>query len=356
MLHIDTTSMLTYDVDQVCSMDRGRISDPEKFRGFANGIEMREEFLLHDRWKKNSATTTKGVFDIMMHEMLPLVYDPAHLASLGGLLGLKITDVGGYSITAVSHRVVVLSDLPIDWQTGQEVIDFEISGDVFMAFCRGLVLRVSEDLLEEDDEFEDRPVSDFELNMIGMPAGGFFFGSSFWSKVFKTKKDCGAKASVATVCAAKASACGAAADALGACGVKLGACGAKHEALGACGGKVDLCTVKGSVGDGCLTKASACGAKGEVGSLCAAKASACGAKAGLGETCGAKGTVCGAAANFGACGGKVGLCGAKAGPELCGAKAGLCPANLGGICGADLPLGDPFSFCAVNVIPVLPSC
>lgn len=105
-----------------------------------------------------------------MHELLPEAFDVEVLTEKGPF-GVQITGIDDFTVAAVNLRVVVFQGLPLDMMRDEEVVDFEITPDVFMAYCRGLMLEVSEEILEADDESEDRPVSELELVLAGMPAG-----------------------------------------------------------------------------------------------------------------------------------------------------------------------------------------
>ena len=63
--------------------------------------------------------------------------------------------------------------------------------------------------------------------------------------------------------------------------------------------------------------------------------------------CGAEASACGAAATIGVCGADASACGVAVGIDS--------PVDVG-VCGVDVGDGDIVSCCAVNVIPVLPSC
>jgi hypothetical protein len=172
MIQLDSISNLALSVEDVMALDRTRVSDPRRFQDLAKGIHLAEDFLLNDRWAQfPKSTHPTYAFDLVMQEMLPTAYSAAWLEKLGGHFGLRITNVGDYTMMAVQRRVVTLSGLPRDMKTNEEVVDLEISPDIFMAFCRGLILDVAEDVLDED-EFEDREISGVELMLHGMPSGG----------------------------------------------------------------------------------------------------------------------------------------------------------------------------------------
>lgn len=173
MLQIDSISNLALSVDDVCSMDTSRVSSAKVFREFAKGISVPKGFLWNDRWQYlGNFQKPSAVFNCVMHEMLTLAYDTNRLESMGGHVGIRVTGVGEYMLVALNGRVVTFSGLPVDQVTGEEVCDIEIAPDVFLAFCRGVLLDVAGELLEQDDEYEFREISAGELALNGMPVGG----------------------------------------------------------------------------------------------------------------------------------------------------------------------------------------
>ena len=173
MIQIDGISSMGLSIDNILSMDRSRVSDVKLFSAFAEGIKIDDEFLFNERWTQSGAAPQTNPIDFVMFEMLPSAYDLDILEKMGGSLGFRISGVGDYTLISLNNRVVTLSGLPIDFETNNEVLNCEISPDVFMGFCRGLLLDVADDMLEKDDEFESRVVSDGELIFNEMPSGGY---------------------------------------------------------------------------------------------------------------------------------------------------------------------------------------
>lgn len=346
MLQLDSVANLALRTEDVCALDVTRVSNPEQFRKFAEGIAIDGNFLHNERWSHTAPPqTASGVYDHVMHEMLPTVYNAAWLETQGGHFGIRLTGVGDYTVLAINRRVVTLSGLPTDVETGLEAIDFEMSPDIFLAFARGLLLNAAEDLLEEEDEFEDREISETELMLHGIPAGGA----------------CGADASgTHTPCAINHTACGARAVDAGACFTNAGACGALAGGATACGGNAYGCAVDAGGAAVCAANANGCAANTFAVGGCAANATACGAKAGAVLACAANATTCAAnATGLGVCAANAGACAAKLGLP-CSAYAVYCVADAsGGLsiggCVVNLP-GSPISACIINVIPLLPSC
>ncbi|WP_028583671.1 hypothetical protein [Desulfogranum mediterraneum] len=370
---IDSTNLLTLRADEIAYLEAEKISDPKAFLSFAEGLTLSSEMLASERWQNAEiGRDDKSMFDFIMEEMLPHFYN-LNALKVSGDIGIAISGIGGYTVAAVNERVLVMQGLPIDLANGDPVADFEISPDIFLAFCRGLLLEVSDTVLEADDEFEDRPISDGELIFYGMPAGGSDTGitSSCGTKTSvgtspcaANTGTCGENISLPSACAANAGACSKNEGGVSACAANAGACGAKGSVGSACAANAGACGVNTSVGSACAAKAAACGAKLSAATACAAKADACGAKLSAGTACGANADATGAGISAGsACGAKANACGVKVKPaSVCGAKAGscgvdvgdLCPANASA-CGVNLP-GDIVSACAINIIPLLPSC
>ncbi len=172
MQPIDSLNNIALTVDDIIQMDTGRVSNTENFEKFSKGINLREDFLLNDRWNTSALEAGASIFDFVMHEMLPSVYDVSWLDKIGGHFGIRITGVGDYTALSVNHRVVTLAGASVDFETYEEVIDVEIAPEVLSGFFRGLLLDVADSVLDDEDEHEDRVVSDAELVLHGMPSGG----------------------------------------------------------------------------------------------------------------------------------------------------------------------------------------
>ncbi|MBX3598529.1 MAG: hypothetical protein KF874_13240 [Rhizobiaceae bacterium] len=180
---------MVLNVDDVCALDRGRVSDTTAFRMFAEGIHLDSRVLTNERWAHlPELRDIKDVCGIVMHEVVPLCFDTAVLEKQGGHLSVRITGAGDFTLVGMNRRVVVLQGLPQDTATGQDVIDLEIDADVFLSFCRGLVFDAAGHLLTEDDEGEDREISNLELTFNGMPSGGAG-GSQLLSQSSMTSAD-----------------------------------------------------------------------------------------------------------------------------------------------------------------------
>jgi len=399
MLQIDSRSQLALGIDDVCALDETRLSNATRFREFASGLEVTPTLLTQLRWQSTGfGAGPSAAFEIIMHEMLPEAYDVNVLESKGPF-GVRITGVGDFTVTAINLRVLVFKGLPLDMMTNKEVVDIEIAPDVFMAFCRGQILAVSEDILEEDDEFEDRTVSDFELEMAGIPAGGLTkeqyldLAKRNVIEVVKNLTDMGSAGADEYkqrdyYAAAKNNVIGWAENAKEAS--KLGididekTLDLVNKILSRtqegdqiitdimqqtreAGNKlpnIDMeppspkgdCSSNTKTGDGCAANNTSCNTNLGSGA-CAANATFCSTNLGLHNACAANGTACGlnlatataCAANVGACGVNGSMdsaCGTNVG--ACGAKANIdsvCASNQGA-CGANAALA---TACAVNV-------
>lgn len=363
MLAIDTRGFLAYTASDVEGMDATRVSDIAAFRRFASGLTVTPDILLEDGWAVPSERTQKSIFDLMLLEMLPRFYSAQHINSIGGSFALTITGIASYTILSVNRRVVVLSGLPVDRTSGVEVVDLEIAPEVFLAYSRGVLLEIAEDLLDDDDENEDRIVSDAELILSGIPAGGQGRGQGrgaakqVVTSYSRPQSACGVAASTCHIVnsvrgtGVGASVCGARTNA-GVCGVATGLCGA-NTSVSACASnhQISGANVTASM---CGSNQGVCGARLAAIS-CGKNTAVCGTVAHAGH-CGTKGTLCGAAASIASCPVNYKICGAKVGPEMCAMNTLVCAANAGGLCAVNMPIGDPFSACVVNVIPLLPSC
>lgn len=369
MLTIDSVYTLALSVEDICQMSADKINKPNDFLAFHQGVELTPTLLLSQRWAHigdGVALSQWQAIDYVIMEMLPHFYKLECLEEQGGVLALSVTDVGDYTIYALNQRVVVLSGLP-HCQT-DIVTHIHIACDVFIAYLRGLLLDFSEDILADDDEDEDRPLSDTELQLYGMPAGGnVVVCAANTGKLDVCVAKAGACAANTThliACAAKAMACGADAPNVIACGADATACGGNTGGASACAARAMACGANVGTGNVCAVKAGACAAAATAATACAAKATACAARASAGTACGADTGSCASKATAGnACGARATACGAKiAAGGGCGAKAGACGVDIGNLCAANASAcginfpGDIVSACAINIIPLLPSC
>ena len=299
MLHIDSLNKLALSLEDIRRMSSGRISDVGAFEKFAGGVRLDEEFLSNDRWGGQTLTNGTDMFNLVLHEMLPTVYDATYLEKIGGSVSIRIAGVGDYTMIAVCGRVVTLSGAVVDGNTGEEYFDFEIAPDVFMGFCRTLLLEMADNILEADDEWEDRVVPDAELMLNGMPTGGRRTNEAESST---NEAEYG--------------------------NYSYGGCALDASVFGtyACSGDLWVCggNASAAVAFGCATNAYGCD-----GNASAAGISLSGANV---SGCGVNANACGANINTGAC--------------VAYAVA----------CGVDLGWAVDYGVCAVNIIPAVPSC
>ncbi|MBX3598110.1 MAG: hypothetical protein KF874_11140 [Rhizobiaceae bacterium] len=157
-------------------LDATRVSDIEGFRNFAAGFSVAPDFLENDRWT-NMPTGDGSVqiaCSLIMHEMLPGCYDYQKLESIGGHIGIRLTGIGDFTIASINRRVVTMAGLPVDQFSGKPELDLELAPDVFIGFFRHLMLQAADKALGAEDEYEDREISNAELLLHGMPAGGIY--------------------------------------------------------------------------------------------------------------------------------------------------------------------------------------
>ena len=361
MYSIDSTIPLTLSCEEVLKLANVQITGKDKFKEFADGLRVESEFLLSDKWSSMDSAMTNSIaysLNFVMLEILPHCFDIQHLNKIGGCLSMSINGVGDYTIYELNQRVVVLTGLPVDIQTNQNFCDIAIAPEVFISFLRGLLLNLSEDILESDDEDENRQISDAELQLYGMPAGGKNNHCSQDTSICGADKTthvscntdaevCGADINSHTHCTNDVNVCGANVDTHTSCNTDASACGANVAAGTSCAGNAGACGANASTAVACAGNATACGAAANAATACVGNAAACGADVDVLDACAAKATACGADISAGTCGANADACGAKV-LDTCGAHAGAC--------GVDIQDGDPVSACAVNVIPGLPSC
>ena len=136
---IDSNQLLVINREDVCAFGKDKISSPEHFLSFTQGIVLDAEQLFLDKWQDIQLTSPQATFDFLMLEMLPSFYSYAHLAQHGEF-GMTINGIGSFTIAPINGRVVVMTGAPVDYRTYEEVIDFAVDPDIFLAFCRGLML------------------------------------------------------------------------------------------------------------------------------------------------------------------------------------------------------------------------
>ncbi|PVZ72236.1 hypothetical protein [Pelagibaculum spongiae] len=387
MQQIDSLSMLALSQQEVCRLDSERVSSIAAFNNFASGINIEPDFLLDSRWQTIQINNTpEAPFDVTMLEMLPAVYRAEHLDQLGGQLSIRISGVADYTVLSVNQRVIAMRGLPEDFETGEKIIDLEIAPDIFMAYARGILLDVSESVMDDDDEMEDRNISEIELQLNGIPVGAACAANSSQCGSQHTLLD-GACAADAGTCGSNVGSGSASVGSVGACGINqsfnnitLGgaiACGTNLSAGNPCAADFIVCGAKTAIISPCALNASVCGAAASAVSPCTANASACGTAAGVLNACAVNSGACGVNAGVGnACAANAGVCGAQTGAlGACAANANACGADVQipcaalatacgvdagggigvGVCGINVP-GDPVSACLINIIPLLPSC
>lgn len=317
MLTVDSVFTVALSVEDICQLPPDKVNDPKSFLAFHRGVALTPDLLLSECWGymgEDIALSQLQAIDYVIMEMLPHFYRLENLEEQGGIVALSVVDVGDYTIYSLNQRIVVLSGLP--YSQTNTIPYIEIASDVFIAYLRGLLLDFSEDILAEDDENEDRPLSDTELQLYGMPAGGNAVACAtntggINACVAKTGV-CAANTSHIIACAAKSMVCGANTPNVVACGADATACGGNAAGANACIARANVCGANVGAGNVCAVKAGACGAAASTGAACAAKAAACGARASAATACGADSGACAAKATAAnACGARASTCGAK---------------------------------------------
>ncbi|WP_088348658.1 MULTISPECIES: hypothetical protein [Rhodomicrobium] len=150
MLMVDmrnNTARIT--MQEILASGRRLVSNPVAFASFMEGLVLTPDILLDPRWQlPGNASSRFSFFRSAMFEVLPTLYDARHLEKLGGRFALRLTGVGDYTVIALNRRVVTLSGLPVEEQSGKPVIDAEMGADVFMALCNELIADLSERTLK----------------------------------------------------------------------------------------------------------------------------------------------------------------------------------------------------------------
>ncbi len=149
MLMVDLhNSRARLSISDITSPENRRGFGHDAFSTFWSGLSLGPHCLLEQSWRfSGSASSSFAYFRSFMHQTLPANYDVTHLDKLGGRFRLRITGVGGFTVMTLLGRIVTLSGLPIDHVTGEPVIDAELSADVFMALCNGLLADLAEKTL-----------------------------------------------------------------------------------------------------------------------------------------------------------------------------------------------------------------
>jgi hypothetical protein len=150
MLMIDlqsTTARLT--VKEILSAGTLYVSNPNAFAAFVAGFRPTSDLLLDSRWKMPAGASRHfAFFQMLLHRVLPSIYNVRHLEKIGGRITFRLTGVGDYTITAFNRRVITFKGLAVDDTTGRPVIDIEMRPQVLMALCNELIANISEATLQ----------------------------------------------------------------------------------------------------------------------------------------------------------------------------------------------------------------
>ena len=156
MLSIDLrNSTARLSLEAIVTGGRRYVSAPAAFAGFAAGLRLTPELLTEPALRQPAGAAGRfASFRTLMHAALPRFYDVAHLERLGGRFALRLVPhldpagtpaapVGDFTVTAVNRRVLTLSGLPLDEDTGAPVIDAAIRADAFQAFWNDRVAELA---------------------------------------------------------------------------------------------------------------------------------------------------------------------------------------------------------------------
>ena len=152
MLIIDKQhSAARLSLAEITAPGRGYVSDPDAFAGFVTGLKLESWIIAEPAWRTAPGRAGAPYFATLMHGAVPRFYDAAHLETLGGRFALRIAGLNGrgdFTVTVMNRRVLTLSGLPHDAETGQPVIDAEIRAEAFLALCNDLLAELAQTTLD----------------------------------------------------------------------------------------------------------------------------------------------------------------------------------------------------------------
>lgn len=145
MLLIDTRNTnARVTMREILSSGRRWVSNPIAFASFMAGLTLTSDLLLDKRLRQSGGVSDRGaLFRSILHEIVPPRYDVRHLERLGGRFALRLTGIADFTVIALNRRVLTLSGLPVDDVTGEDIVDAEMGGEVFMALCNDLIADLS---------------------------------------------------------------------------------------------------------------------------------------------------------------------------------------------------------------------
>lgn len=131
------------------------VSAPAAFAGFMAGLRLRAELLTEPGWNQPASAAGRFAwFRTLMHGVVPRFYDVAHLERLGGRFALRLdgagasaSGIGDFTVIAMNRRVLTLSGLPLDAETGAPVIDAAIRADAYRALWNDLIAELADTTL-----------------------------------------------------------------------------------------------------------------------------------------------------------------------------------------------------------------
>ena len=148
MIVIDTQkSLARLSLAEIIAAGPRYASDPAAFSAFAQGLRP-ETWLLDASGTSGFEGASAGFafYGMLMHEVVPRLYDVRHLDKLGGRFALRLGGLGPrgeFTVIAMNRRVLTLSGLPRDEATGQPVVDAEIRADAFLAFWKDFLAQIA---------------------------------------------------------------------------------------------------------------------------------------------------------------------------------------------------------------------
>lgn len=134
---------------EILSSGRRWVSSPIAFAAFWQGFSPTADLLLDKRLQQGGGVPQAGaLFRAFMHEILPGRYDMRVLDRLGGRFALRLTGLADFTTIVLNRRVVTLTGLPQDDASGENIIDAEMGGDVFLALLNDTLADLSARTLE----------------------------------------------------------------------------------------------------------------------------------------------------------------------------------------------------------------
>ncbi|MGE7155990.1 hypothetical protein ACQKJ1_19890 [Methylorubrum rhodesianum] len=140
---------------EIVTGGRRYVSAPAAFAGFMAGLRLRPELLAEPGWNQPAGAAGRFAwFRTLMHGVVPRFYDVTHLERLGGRFALRLdgagaseAGIGDFTVIAMNRRILTLSGLPLDEETGEPVIDAAIRADAYLALWNDLLADLADTTL-----------------------------------------------------------------------------------------------------------------------------------------------------------------------------------------------------------------